>query len=97
MPRTAKTETTIKPAASKIKGQNKVKTNPKLQSVTETPKSSKIILEYSRCGNIGFSRVIETVDIPFLSLKKFSGKIIILSEIQVLQMTLILLRPQHFR
>lgn len=44
-------------------------------NITETPQNSQIVLNYSRFGNIGFSTVHETVDISFLSKKKFNGKI----------------------
>lgn len=54
---------------------NKVsKTKPK-SSITQTPKRSEVILDYSRFGNIGFSHVHETVDISFLTKKKLTGKI----------------------
>lgn len=66
MPRKAKTETAIKTTAA---------TKNKTKSVKETPKGSQIILEYSRNGNLGLSRVVETVNIPFLTQKKFAGKI----------------------
>lgn len=42
-------------------------------NITETPKHSEINLEYSRFGNIGFSHIHETVDISFLTKKKFAG------------------------
>jgi len=66
MPRKTKTE-----AATKTTAVSKAKT----KSITETPKHSEIILEYSRCGNIGISQVVETVDISFLKQKKFAGRI----------------------
>ncbi len=73
MPRKAKAETTTtkskKPIATKVS-----KTKPK-SSITQTPKRSEVILDYSRFGNIGFSHVHETVDISFLTKKKLTGKI----------------------
>lgn len=65
MPRTKGTTATNK--ASKAK--------PIESSITETPKHSEVILDYSRFGNIGFSTVHEIVDISFLTKKKLTGKI----------------------
>lgn len=67
MPRTKGTTATNKASKAKLKS-----TKP---NITETPKQSEIILDYSRFGNIGFAHVRETVDISFLTKKKFTGKI----------------------
>lgn len=86
MPRKAETEAATKKTAAtktKSKAQSKAKTKTKTtvatkdktKSATETPKHSEIILEYSRYGNLGISRVVETVDISFLTKKKLTGKI----------------------
>lgn len=65
----AATNTKVKTKASKAKLKS---TKP---NITETPKHSEVILEYSRFGNIGFSTIHETVDISFLTKKKFIGRI----------------------
>lgn len=91
MPRKAKAETTAIPTKPKVTAVTKTKkdaaTNTKVKTkasksktkpesnITETPKHSEVILEYSRFGNIGFSTIHETVDISFLTKKKFIGKI----------------------
>lgn len=82
MPRKAKAETTAiatKPKvtdATKTKAKTKAyKAKPIESNITETLKHSEVILDYNRFGNIGFSHVHETVDISFLTKKKFAGKI----------------------
>ncbi|MCI9127416.1 MAG: hypothetical protein HFG28_09490 [Eubacterium sp.] len=85
MPRKAKIETAKTKATAipktKAKEQSKTKTTAaskgkaKTQAQKETPKGLQIILEYHRNGNLGFSTVEETVNIPFLTQKKFAGKI----------------------
>lgn len=90
MPRKAKAETTAIPTKPKVTAATKTKkdaaTNTKVKSkaskakpiessITETPKHSEVILDYSRFGNISFSTVHEIVDISFLTKKKFTGKI----------------------
>lgn len=89
MPRKTNSETTtaVKSAQTKTVKEKKTTANTKKtavtkksktkpeSSITETPKHSKIILDYSRFGNIGFSTVHETVDISFLTKKKLTGKI----------------------
>lgn len=67
MPRTKGTTATNKVSKAKLKS-----TKP---NITETPKHSEAILDYSRFGNIGFSTVHEIVDISFLTKKKLTGKI----------------------
>lgn len=63
--------------AKKTVGNKASKTKPKSAEsiITETPKHSEIILEYSRFGNLGLAHVHEAVDISFLTKKKFTGKI----------------------
>lgn len=89
MPRKTKSETTTvvksaqtknvkekKDTTSTKKNAETKKSNTKSESnITETPKHSEVILDYSRFGNIGFSAVHEIVDISFLTKKKLTGKI----------------------
>lgn len=90
MPRKTKAETTAIPTKPKVTAATKTKkdaaTNTKVKtkaskakpiesSITETPKHSEIILEYSRFGNLGLAHVHEIVDISFLTKKKLTGKI----------------------
>lgn len=89
MPRKTKSETTTAAKSAKTKtikekkattstkktaATKKSKTKPE-SNITEIPKHSEIILDYSRYGNIGFSTVHEIVDISFLTKKKLTGKI----------------------
>lgn len=75
------------------------KTQSKKFNITETPKHSEVILEYSRFGNIGFSHVYEKVDISFLTKKKLTGKITTLFHIirQKYAKVVILAELQHFK
>lgn len=66
----AKVAKTKKPTTTKASKAKTIESN-----ITETPKHSEVILDYNRFGNIGFSTVHETVDISFLTKKKFTGKI----------------------
>ena len=72
---TANTKKAAANKASKTKYKSKTKPKSAESIITETPKHSEIILEYSRFGNLGFSQVHETVDISFLTKKKLTGKI----------------------
>lgn len=89
MPKTKKTTTTKTTTATKTQKGAKLQTKTKTKkiattkaekiepesNIVETPKYSQIILDYNRFGNIGFSHMRETVDISFLTKKKFTGKI----------------------